>query len=205
MTAATFRPYLATYADYLAVEGCSEAKHDFVDGVIVAMAGASDEHNAIASQILALLHGRTRPGCRAYNPDQKFWIESSGNARYSDVSIICGPAQHPAHDPQATANPLVLVEVLSPSTQRNDHSSKRDDFQSMPTLEAYVLVAQDRRWVAVYRRQDSPNRYWSCLQYLHGDDIELPGLVVPITVDEIYRGILDAEGRTLLREAQGRP
>ena len=142
----------ASYADYLAAEQDSDRRHEFFDGVIVAMAGGSDEHNAIAGRFARLLGNRETGNCHYYTPDQRFWIASRTRARYADGSIICGPPDHPAHDDQATTNPTVVLEVLSPSSEGDDDGDKRSDFQSLASLEAYVLVAQDQRRVKVYRR-----------------------------------------------------
>lgn len=186
----------ASYADYLAVEQTSERRHEFFDGVIVAMAGGSDEHNAIAGRFAKLLGNRETGTCRYYSPDQRFWIAARVRGRYADGSIICGPPEHPAHDPQATVNPVVVLEVMSPSSQGDDEGDKRLDFQSLATLEAYVLVAQDQRRVQVYRRADSE---WRATAHGDGDSFELPTLSAPISVAEIYDGILDPSGRSLLR------
>ena len=177
----------------------SETRHEFIDGVIVAMAGGSDEHNAIASRFAGLFMLRVSRGCRSYTPDQRFWIESGARGRYSDGSIICGNPAHPAHDKQATTNPLVVVEVLSPTSEGDDEGDKRHDFQSLVSLQAYVLAAQDERCVKVYRRdergawRDEPD------VYRDGDRFELPQLTRAIAVDEVYDDILDANGRSLLR------
>lgn len=189
-------PKRATYADYLATEQTSERRHEFFDGVIVAMAGGSDEHNAIVAQLGALLSIGVRGSrCRYYPSDQRFWIASRMRGRYSDGSIICGPPEHPAHDDQATTNPTVVVEVLSPSSEGDDDGEKRSDFQSLASLEAYVLVAQDQRRVKVYRRA---GREWRMATYGHGDSFELPTLATSIPVAEVYDGILDLDGRSLL-------
>jgi Uma2 family endonuclease len=189
-------PRRATYADYLAVEQDSEHRHEFLDGVIVAMAGGSDEHNAIAGRIAKLLGNRETGACRYYTPDQRFWIASRTHGRYSDGSIICGPPEHPAHDPQATTNPTIVLEVLSPSSEGDDDGDKRSDFQSLASLEAYVLVAQDQRRVKVYRRV---GREWRTATYRDGDSFELPMLSTTIPVADIYNGILDVAGKSLLR------
>ncbi len=155
----------ATCADYLAIEERSEGRHELIDGVIVAMAGGSDEHNALAFRLSALLGARLRAGCQGYSPDQRFWIAATARGRYGDGSIICGKPSHPPHDQQATANPTVVIEVLSPSSEGDDDGDKRRDFESLPSLQAYVLVAQDARSVKVYRRDatgawlDTPDRY----------------------------------------------
>jgi len=192
-------PRRTTYADYLAAEQSSERRHEFIDGVIVAMAGGSDEHNAIASRFAALFGVRVPRGCRGYTPDQRFWIPATARGRYSDGSIICGKPEHPAHDNQATTNPLVVVEVLSPSSEGDDDGAKRRDFQSLSSLQAYVIAAQDERCVKIYRRtergewRDQPDVYRA------GDSFELPALTRAVAVDEVYDDILDAADRSLLR------
>ncbi len=199
MKATLYRPQRATYADYLAVEGDSARRHELVDGVIVAMAGGSDEHNALASRFAALCVMRLTGPCRHYSPDQRFWIASTAHGRYSDGSIICGPPQHPPHDRQATTNPSVVIEVLSPSSEGDDDGDKRRDFQSLQSLRAYVLVAQDERCVKVYRRDE--RGAWSATPdtYRDGQTVELPTLTAAIAVADLYDGVLDADGRTLLR------
>src|SRR5438067_616516 len=92
----------ATYADYLATEQTSENRHEFIDGVIVAMAGGSDAHNAISGRFGGLCFARLGGPCRYYSPDQRFWITSTARGRYSDGSIICGKPEHAHHDDQAT-------------------------------------------------------------------------------------------------------
>jgi Uma2 family endonuclease len=84
-----------TYADYLAVEQNSERRHELLDGVIVALPGGSDEHNAIAAHFMGLFMMRVRSGCHAYSSDQRFWIPAATRGRYSDASIICGKPEHP--------------------------------------------------------------------------------------------------------------
>lgn len=186
----------ATYADYLAAEQNSECRHEFLDGVIVAMAGGSDEHNALTLEFGALCSFRLAPPCRAYSSDQRFWIAARGRGRYADGSIICGSPEHPTHDEQATTNPVVVIEVLSPSTEGDDDGDKRSDFQSLASLRAYVLIAQDERRVKIYRRDGTS---WSATTYRAGESFELPSLGAPIAVDDVYDGVLDRDGRSLLR------
>src|SRR5262249_25443989 len=101
------------------------------------MAGGSDEHNAIATRLTTLCGVRVPAVCHSFNSDQRFWIAATARGRYSDGSIICGKPAHPAHDSQATTNPLVVVEVLSPSSEGDDDGDKRRDFQSLASLQAY--------------------------------------------------------------------
>src|SRR5512140_1301212 len=189
-------PRRASYSDYLAAEQGSDHRHEFIDGVIVAMAGGSDEHNAIAGSLARLLGNRRTGTCRYYTPDQRFWIASRARGRYADGSIICGAPDHPAHDHQATTNPTVVIEVLSPSSQGDDDGDKRSDFQSLASVQAYVLVAQDQRRVKVYRRTGGE---WSVTTYRDGDSFELPTLSASIPVADVYDRILDSTGKSLLR------
>ncbi|MBA3397393.1 MAG: Uma2 family endonuclease [Deltaproteobacteria bacterium] len=192
-------PRRASYADYLAVEDLSAHRHELIEGVIVAMAGGSDEHNAIAGKIAMLFGMRTSGACRYYTPDQRFWIASSFRGRYSDGSIICGKPEHPPHDPQATTNPAVVVEVLSPSSEGDDDGDKRRDFQACPSLQAYVLTCQDERRVMVYRRSETGDWLAEADIYRDDDSFRLPMLDADIAVAAIYDGILDAHGASLLR------
>jgi len=189
-------PRRASYADYLAAEQNSDFRHEFLDGVIVAMPESSFEHNAISGKLAMLLGNRVVELSRCYASGQRFWIASRMRGRYTDGSIICGAPEHPAHDGQATTNPTVVIEVLSPSSQGDDDGDKRSDFQSLASVEAYVLVAQDQRRVKVYRRTGSE---WRVATYGDGDSFELPTLASPVPVREIYDGILDDTGRSQLR------
>ncbi len=192
-------PRRATYADYLAAQQHSDSRLELLDGVIVAMAGGSDEHNAIGFRLAALFGVRLTAGCRGYSPDQRFWIAATGRGRYSDGSIICGKPSHPPHDPQATTNPSAVVEVLSPSSEGDDDGDKRHDFQSLESLQAYLIVAQDARQVRVYRRGAGGGWAGAPEVFGAGDRFELPCLTSAIAVDELYDGILDPAGRSLLR------
>jgi Uma2 family endonuclease len=191
-------PRRTTYADYLAASQSSERRLEFIDGVIVAMAGGSYEHNAIAGRFAGLFATRVSPGCLYYTPDQRFWIAATARGRYSDGSIICGRPAQPTHDDQAATNPLVAVEVLSPSSEGDDDGDKRRDFQSLASLRAYVIAAQDAQCVKVYRRTERDEWRNEPEIYGAGESFELPRLTRAVAVDDIYDGVLDAAGRSVL-------
>ncbi len=199
MKATLSLPRRASYADYLAVERHSEHRHELIDGVIVAMAGGSDEHNAIAGRFAMLLGLHLAEGCRYYTPDQRFWIAASARGRYTDGSIICGKPDHLPHDDQATTNPAVVLEVLSPSSEGDDEGDKRRDFQSLSSLQAYVLAAQDQRCLKVFRRAAGGEWRPGADIYREGERFDLPSLTASISVAEIYDDILDVDGRSRLR------
>lgn len=189
----------ATYADYLMAEQGSPTRHELIDGVIVAMAGGSDEHNALTSRFTVLCALRLTGDCRHFSPDQRFWIAATSRARYSDGSIICGKPEHPPHDDQATTNPVVVIEILSPSSEGDDEGDKREDFQSIASLQAYVVAAQDSRCVKVYRRAQGGSWRGEPDVYRDGEAFELPTLTSTISVAELYENILDVSGKSLLR------
>ena len=195
MKATLSLPRRATYADYLAAQQHSESRLELIDGVIVAMAGGSDEHNAIAGRFAGAFAALAAPGCLYYTPDQRFWIAATARGRYGDGSIICGKPAHPPHDNQATTNPSLLLEVLSPSSEGDDDGDKLHDFQSLASLRAYVIAAQDARCVKVYRRTERGEWRDEPDLYRDGESFELPTLTHAIAVDQVYDGILGAAGR----------
>ena len=156
-----------TYEEYLAYERDSELKHEFDDGEIFAMAGGSPRHSALASRISAALENTRPPGCTAFHSDMRIHVLATGRATYPDASMVCGPIELDAADRSGTTitNPVLLVEVLSPSTEEVDRGVKWRDYQRIPSLQEYVLVGQERR-VEVYRRLASG--HWEYLDVRQG-------------------------------------
>jgi Uma2 family endonuclease len=143
-----------TYAEYLAYERDSGLKHEYDDGEIVAMAGGSRRHNALASRVSAALETARGPGCVAFQSDQKVRVLATGRATYPDASMVCGPIEGDPADPTGATitNPTLLVEVLSASTEQDDRGSKWQHYQLIPSLREYVLVSQDGPRIEHYRR-----------------------------------------------------
>lgn len=140
--------------DYLAGELESPVKHEYLGGVVYAMAGARNVHNLIATNVLAALHGRLRGGpCRPFNSDTKVRIRLPSHARfyYPDVSVICRPS------PQTDSfqdEPAVIVEVLSRKTRRIDEGEKKEAYLTIPSLSVYLLIEQELPAVVAYRRAE---------------------------------------------------
>jgi Uma2 family endonuclease len=140
--------------DYLAGELISPVKHEYVGGVVYAMAGARNSHNLIASNILGTLHGklRGRP-CRPFNSDTKIRIRLPAQVRfyYPDASVICRP------NPQTDSfqdEPAVIIEVVSRKTRRLDEGEKKDAYLTIPSLAVYLLVEQETPAVVAFRRTE---------------------------------------------------
>src|SRR2546430_5226512 len=115
-----------TYEEYLAYELNSELKHEFEEGEILAMAGGSPRHSALASRISAGIETTRPPGSTAFQSDMRIRILATGRAAYPDASMVCGLIELDAADQSGTTitNPTLLVEVLSPSTEEVDRGSK---------------------------------------------------------------------------------
>ncbi len=138
-------------ADYLAFEQESKARHELVDGYLYAMTGASDRHEEIAANLLAVLHGHLQgSGCRVYGSNLK--IRAGNDFLYPDLFVRCAAERG---DPYFKTDPTLVIEVLSPSTQRYDRGDKRLAYQSLPTLEEFVLVAQDEPLIEIDRRKSN--------------------------------------------------
>jgi Uma2 family endonuclease len=145
---------LVSVEDYLAGELISPIKHEYLGGIIHAMAGARNAHTIIASNTLVALGIRLRGRrCQPYNSDAKIRVRLPTQIRfyYPDVSVICRP------NPQTDSfhdDPAVLVEVLSRRTRRIDEGEKKDAYQSIPSLHVYIMLEQESAAAIVYRRTD---------------------------------------------------
>jgi Uma2 family endonuclease len=146
-----------SYDEYLAYERDSGMKHEYDAGEIVAMAGGSLRHNAIASRVSAALEMARRPDCVAFQSDQRVRVLATGRTTYPDASMVCGAIERDPADPAGATitNPLLVVEVLSPSTEEVDRGGKWQDYQLIPSLQEYVLVSQMPPRVECYRRLPS--------------------------------------------------
>ena len=132
------QPYL-TSEQYLQMEEHSIVKHEYVDGQILAMAGASDAHVTIAGNLFTLLRSHVRgSGCRVYISDMKARIESLNRFYYPDVMVTCDPNDQ--ETPTYKRFPILIVEVLSESTEAFDRGDKFADYQEITSLHEYVLA-----------------------------------------------------------------
>ena len=148
-----------TAAEYLAMERASEEKHEFLDGEIYLMSGASRNHNLILVNVLASLHAqlRKRP-CVVYPSDMRVKVNDSGLYTYPDISVVCDPPQFDEADQDTLLNPTLIIEVLSPSTESYDRGKKFQHYRTLESLQEYVLIAQDSPRIERYLRQ--PNHEW---------------------------------------------
>lgn len=174
-----------TFGEYVELERrSSEVKHEYVAGEIFAMVGGSVEHSALASALLGLVFGQLRGGpCRPHGADLQISIRAAEVATYADLAIVCDPIERDAESPNHVTNPRVVVEVLSPSSERYDREQKRLYYQQLDSLREYVLVAQDRPHVEVWRREGAD---WVHGAHESGARVELTSVGVAFDVDELY-------------------
>jgi Uma2 family endonuclease len=177
MTVATKR----TEAEYLELEKSAETRHEFVDGAMLAMAGESRTHYRIARNLTrALEDHRSNPACEIVMEAVKVRVHT-GRYRYPDVVVTCDPGD----DPFFLENPCFIAEVLSGSTASTDHNDKLEEYTRLPSLQRYVIIAQDVRRVIVYKR--SPDG-WS-VEILEDGEIDIPCLETSVTLEQIYAGL----------------
>jgi Uma2 family endonuclease len=140
---------------YLQGERESRLKHEFYAGRAYAMAGASEQHNLIAMNIATLLRTHLRgSGCRAYPSDMRLKVMQTGLNTYPDFSIVCGESLFTDTARRDTLlNPIVLIEILSPSTESYDRGDKFHHYRTIATLHEYILVAQNKFHVERFVRQ----------------------------------------------------
>ncbi len=176
-----------TYAEYVALEQESSTKHEFFDGEIYAMAGGSEEHSALAAEVLRVLGNAIgdRP-CRAHTSDLRIYVEAAGLATFPDGSVICGPLEQHTPSPVATAlNPSVLVEVTSDSSEEYDTGPKLECYQTIPSLRDYIVVSHRERRITVHQRAESGT--WTMRVAIAGGRVRVQSLGAELVVDEIYR------------------
>ena len=171
--ASTRQPYRFTVEEYLAFERTAEERHEYLDGVIYAMAGESPNHGRISMNLSISLGSQLRGSpCEAFSKDTKVRCgpylahTREGLYAYPDLVIVCGALQFHDQVQDVLLNPTVIVEVLSPSTAAFDRGEKFHLYRTwLPTLTDYVLVAQDRPEIEHYHR--GPDDLWT-LRTLEG-------------------------------------
>ena len=174
-------------ADYLEYEKSAEIKHEYVDGQMYAMSGASKNHNLLAGNMHTALniHLRGKP-CRPYISDMQVRIANGSKYYYPDVLVNCSKLSGNSH---YTESPSIVVEVLSKSTRRSDETTKRMAYMQIDTLEEYVLIEQDIGKIAIMRRSGN----WITENYYLGDTFTLNSIGLTVAVEDIYEGIENDE------------
>ena len=172
--------------DYLAFEAKSQTKHELLRGQVYAMSGGSPEHAALAAQVGAMLITALRgKPCRVFSSDLRIRIPSTELITYPDLSVVCDKLERDPEDPHAIRNPVLLVEVLSPSSEAYDRGDKAAHYRRIPSLREYLLVSQEAKRLELFRRNDRGT--WELVEAGPGESLSLASVGVELEVDEVYR------------------
>ncbi len=178
-------------SDYLKGELISEVRHEYIDGIVYAMAGASTKHNLISSNILSELKNSLKQKnspCDVFSSDMKVKVSKiTDSFFYPDVMVVCDADKN--DDDYYKTSPVIIVEVLSKSTRRNDFTTKMMSYFNLPGLEEYVLIEQDICQVQVY----SKSKNWQSASYFLGDDITFNSISTTLAVEDIYYHVKNDE------------
>lgn len=170
--------------DYLQGELSSDIKHEYINGEVYAMAGAKRAHNVIAGNIFAALHNHLRgTPCQAFIADMKVGVltQSDDIFYYPDVQVSCEKQGHDLYN----AEPKLIIEVLSDSTERKDRVEKFYTYRKLASLEEYVLVAQDCLRIEIYRRRNG----WDVELLGEGQSFQFESVGLDLTVADVYQDV----------------
>ncbi|MGC2200400.1 MAG: Uma2 family endonuclease [Stellaceae bacterium] len=180
---------LMSLDEFLAWEREQPERYEYADGVATMMTGGPLDHSTIASNLWTALRDKLRDGvCRAFRGDTK--LIANNSIRYPDLSVTCTPVRG---DGDTVLEPVLVVEVVSPSTEREDRGRKKFDYFSTPSIQQYAIIEQDARRVDLYTR--SGDRWTD--EIIEGDAVlHLYSIGVEISLDAIYEDTeLDATRR----------
>ena len=179
--------YFVTAAEYLEGEEVAEVRHEYINGRVYAMSGASDKHNEISFDVAALLKSHLKGGpCKTFLLDVKVEARKNDNPcyYYPDVFVTCEPDD--TQSPLVKRFPTLIVEVLSPSTWRVDQGEKLQNYSQIPSVQEVVLIAQDWPEVIIHRRSDN----WQPVSFILPEDrFRFESINLEVSLAEIYASI----------------
>lgn len=186
-----------TFAEYLELDRKSPFKLEYVDGEIyplgeiLAMSGGSRKHSRVAARLIIELGSllADRP-CEVHTSDQRIRVLATGLSAYPDVTVVCGHVETDPDDEETITNPVLLVEVLSKSTERHDREVKADHYRKIPSLREYLLVSQKEASIQHYVRNADGS--WTVR------DISVPGVIRlaiggELDVEKIFRRLIEED------------
>lgn len=186
-----------TPEEYLAIERAAETRSEYFDGEIFAMAGASERHNQLVANLGGLFYvNRQGSKCRHYLSDMRIKVEASGLYTYPDLVLVCEkPVFEGASD--TLLNPVLLIEVLSPSTENYDRGKKFENYRMIGSLKECLFVAQ--KWPHVEHHFINAEGRWEMIETRNLEDaIGLKSVAVTLALKDIYEGV-DFDEPTILR------
>lgn len=176
--------------EYLAFERAqTNARHEYLNGEITAMSGASLMHNTIVSNLVISLGIQMRGrSCRVFSSDMRVNIPVTGLYTYPDIVALCDTPRLEDDAADTLLNPSVIIEVLSPSTEAYDRGTKFAHYQSIDTLQTYVLVAQDQPRIEIFLRRENGSWLYSVADVPEAI-VRLETIDCQLTLADVYEGI----------------
>ncbi|MBF2008782.1 MAG: Uma2 family endonuclease [Chlorogloeopsis fritschii C42_A2020_084] len=179
--------YYISPEEYLEGEKVSQIKHEYIDGQVYAMAGASDAHVTISMNLSMLLRNHLRgSGCRVYMAEMKAQIEVINRYYYPDVMVTCDARDREFE--YFKCHPKLIVEVLSDSTEAFDRGKKFADYRHLESLQEYVLISQDTMSVECFRRNEKGR--WELYPYEKGEEVHLASVDFWCEIEAIYEDVV---------------
>jgi Uma2 family endonuclease len=185
------RAYMSLEA-YRAIAEAAEERYEYCNGEIISMRGGSPAHSSIAVDITTFLNLAVRDTTfQIYNGDLRIWIPSFNHGTYADVLVINGEPEFNGTRTDEILNPLLIIEVLSPSTEAYDRGDKFRKYRSIPSFCEYLLVSQTEPYIEQYHQLDRQNHdHWQLQSYDQLEQsITLQSLNLELPMQEIYRRI----------------
>lgn len=175
-----------TEAEYLKFERSSDTKHEYIDGHVYDMAGASEAHSLITVNLITSLRTQLKGSpCKVYSSDMRIKVPATGLHTYPDLSVMYGEAEFADDEFDTLVNPTLLIEVLSPSTESYDRGKKFQQYRLLPSLKEYLLVSQDSARIERFLVQEADFWQFNDVQGLTSD-IHLPSIDCTLSFSEVY-------------------
>ena len=177
-----------TPEEYLAWERKADIKHEYLRGAIIAMSGASYQHTIITMNISGELYIQLKDAaCTVHTNDMRVRTSPEISYFYPDILVVCGEPRFEDNAFDTLLNPIVLVEVLSPSTEAYDRGEKFEHYQQLTSLREYILVSQDEVRVEHHRRQRTE---WQPTEFRSLEDVlSLTSIDCELSLEDIYRRV----------------
>ena len=186
MTVPAVRPPFDA-SSYLDWEAGQPEKHEYLDGEVFAMAGASDAHVTLAGNVFMALRNHLRGGpCSVFISDMKLRVEADNAFFYPDVFVTCAESDR-AHSHYKAA-PSLVVEVLSPTTSAYDRGAKFAAYRKLPSLREYAVIDPERLSVDLFRR-DSDSGHWVLYPFVAGDEVQCTSVGLRVSMAELYEDV----------------
>ena len=173
-----------TPQDYFVFEETTPLKHEFLDGVIYAMVGATARHNTISLNLAVALRAKKPRGCEVFISDVKLKVKHAAGEfyYYPDLLVSCSQTDR---DPLFREQPVLLIEVAPPSTVLIDRGEKLNAYRQIPSLIDYVIVGQDQPLIEIYRRRNN----WTREVLKPDEDLALEGVTITLSQAQVYEEI----------------